>query len=118
MTLHIAGTFYVPSGESVTVSLPSLRQGNDEGRVLLFHDRGEVYVPAYVEQAESDDLLLLNQYSADAVVESIRAAVEYGNVDPSQGRWSIRRTEADQIEVDHLPPVESASDAMGSGDAE
>lgn len=117
MTLHIAGTFYVPEGDRVTVSFPSLREGNDSGRVLLFEDRGEIYVPAYIEEADSDDLLLLNQYNAAAVVEAVAAQVEHGGIDPSEGRWEVHRDAAtDRLSVDYLPPVESASDAMGGDD--
>lgn len=112
MSLHTAGTFYVPEGRSVTVHLPSLREGNDEGRVLLFSDRGEVYVPAYVDEAESDDLLLLNQYSADGIVEAVKAAVEYGDVDPSEGSWTIHRSADGQLDVERNDPVRDASDAM------
>lgn len=113
MTLHTAGTFYVPEGQSVTVSLPRLREGNSEGRVLLFHNRGEVYLPAYVEQADSDDLLLLNQYNADALVEAIRTRAKVlDEFDPAQGVWRIRRTESDELEVEHRPGVESLADAM------
>lgn len=112
MSLHTAGTFYVPEGETVTVSLPALREGNDDSRVLLFENRGEVYVPAYVAEAESDDLLLLNQYSADRIVSSIEAAVEYGDVDPSEGVWRITRLENGGLEVEHDRGVESLGEAM------
>lgn len=112
MSLHTAGTFYVPEGSSRTVRLPALREGNDESRVLLFSDRGEVYIPAYVEEADTDSLLLLNQYSADAVVESIKAAVEYGDVDPSDGRWIIERSSTGELSVEHDRGPEDAADAM------
>lgn len=108
--LHVAGTFYVPEGKTVTLHLPALREGNGEGRVLLFSNRGEVYVPAYIDEADSDDLLLLNQYSADRLVEAVRAAVEYGGVDPSEGVWKVTRTDHG-LEVDH-EIVDGAADAM------
>lgn len=111
MSLHIAGTFYVPDGETRTVRLPALREGNDDSRTLLFRNRGEIYVPAYVKEAESDDLLLLNQYDAEAFVEVVRAAVKYGDVTPSDGVWKLSR-EAGRLDVDHDPGVDSLSDAM------
>lgn len=112
MTLHTAGTFYVPEGATRTVRLPSLREGNDESRVLLFSSRGEVYVPAYVEEAESDDLLLLNQYNAEGFVEAVKAAVEYGDVDPSDGKWVLTRSENGRLDVDHRRGPSDASEAM------
>lgn len=108
--LHIAGTFYVPEGRTVTLRLPSVREGNDSSRVWLFSNRGEVYLPAYIDEADTDDVLLLNQYSADRIVESIRAAVEYGDVDPSEGVWKVTRTDHG-LDVDH-ELVDSASEAM------
>jgi len=112
MSVHIAGTYYVPEGRIVTVELPSLRTGNGEGRTLLFRNRGEIYVPCYIKEADSDDLLLLNQYSAERFVESVRAAVEYGDVDPSDGVWEIERTETDDLLVNHRRGPEGAADAM------
>lgn len=112
MTLHHGGTFFVPEGETRTVSLPSFREGNESGRVLLFSNRGEVYVPAYVEEADTDSLLLLNQYNAEAFVQAVKAAVEYGDVDPSQGVWTIERDQTGRLEVSHDPGVDSLSDAM------
>lgn len=112
MSLHHGGTFYVPEGETRTVRLPGLREGTDSSRVLLFSNRGEVYVPAYVEEAESDDLLLFNQYSAEAFVQAVKAAVEYGDVDPSEGRWLVHRDETGRLEVDHDRGPEDAADAM------
>lgn len=113
MTLHTAGTFYVPEGETVTVRLPALRDGNDEGRALLFSNRGEVYVPCYIEEADAEDLLLLNQYSADAFIEAVKAAVQYGDVDPTEGHWTVHRPEhGGSLEVQHHRGPESASEAM------
>lgn len=112
MTLHHAGTFYVPEGETRTVHLPSLREGNDESRTLLFSSRGEVYVPAYVEEADSDDLLLLNQYNAEGFIEAVKAAVEYGDVDPSDGVWLLSRDDTGRLDVEHRRGPEDASEAM------
>lgn len=110
MSLDIIGTFYVPEGKTRTVTFPQLREGNDSSRVLLVDDRGTLMAPCYVEEADTDGLLMLKQYNADRVIASIEAAVEWGDRDPS-GPWEITRTDDGTYHVEHAA-AHDASDAM------
>lgn len=103
-------TWYVPEDETHHIRLPSLRDGNDESQVLLVDDRGDLLVPCYVEEADHDGLLLVQQYgAAPAFIETMRAAAEYGDIEPTDQVWSITRTVIGSYEVE---PVNRSADEM------
>jgi len=103
-------TWYVPEDETHHIRLPSLRDGNDESQVLLADDRGDLLVPCYVDEADHDGLLLLQQYgAAPAFVETVRAAAEYGDIEPTDQVWSITRTVVGSYEIE---PINRSADEM------
>jgi hypothetical protein len=105
-------TWYIPENEAHHVEFPALRDGNEEAQVLLIDDRGDLLAPVYVEEAEHDGLLLLKQFgAASALIETVSAAKEYGDVDPTDRTWRIRRLSNGQYEVDDVS-ADSAADAM------
>ena len=104
-------TWYIPDESSHHIEFPSLRDGNEQSQVLVVDDRGDLLAPVYVQEADHDGLLLLKQFgAASAVIETIRAAAEYGDVDPTDRLWRIKRF-GDQYEVDEVS-MDSASEAM------
>lgn len=110
--LEIPGTFYVPDGEVYHVRFPKLREGNDEGKVFLTDDKGSLLALCYIDEADSDGLLLLKQYDASAIIEAVKAASKYGDIDPSGTTWRIDRRDGG-LEVDPvLDDIESADGAM------
>lgn len=110
MTLQIAGTWYVPEGETHRIELPSLRDGNEEGRAFVVDDRGTLFLPCYVEEADTDDLVLLQQYNAGRLVETLRSMEEYGDMDVDGGVFDLtRRSSGYDLEK---VGVDSLSDAM------
>lgn len=108
--LDTIGTWYVPEGESITVEFPTLREGNDPAAVLVCDDRGTLIAPAYIQEADTDDLLFLKQFNAARIIESIRAAVKYGDKDPA-GPWEIDRREDGTYDVESKS-VNTAEEAM------
>lgn len=101
-------TWYIPEGEQHSVQLPAITVGDDEeSQVLVCDDRGDLLCPVYVEEAEHDGLLLLKQFGvSSALIETISAAQQYGDVDPTGRPWHIRRTptgyKVDEAAVDEL----------------
>lgn len=107
----IAGTYFVQEGDRCTVRLPKLREGNDQGRVLLFEHNGEIHIPAYIEEAKSDDLLLLNQYDGLALIERIDVLDDVkDDFDPSRGKWIVERGSRG-LDVEYVPPEMDGTDA-------
>ena len=108
-TIYQLDTWYIPEGETHHVGLPSFKiDGQD--RCLVCDDRGDLLVPVYVQEADHDGLLLLKQFgAAPALIETVRAAQEYGDIDPSGRLWAVSRTETGyQVEE----AVGDASDLM------
>lgn len=108
------GTFFIPEGATRTVTFPGLREGNDESHVLLCNDRGTLLAPAYVEEAESDGLLMLKQYNAGSLVGSLRMLWRHDLADAGQP-VEIRRLEGGGYDVDAVvqdDDLDDAADAM------
>lgn len=108
------GTFYIPEGATRTVTFPALRDGNDEGEVLLCDDRGTLLAPCYVAEADSDGLLMLKQYNAGSLVGSLRMLWRHDLAEPGQA-VRIKRLEGGGFDVEPVAepePVDEASDAM------
>lgn len=104
------GTWFVREGDEATLTLPSLREGNEESEVLFCDDRGTLLLPCYIEEADSDDLMLLKQYNADRVVAKLEMMEEYEGLGPGD-RIRLERGESGRLSVEPLS-VTSADDAM------
>jgi hypothetical protein len=104
-------TWYIPDEEAHHIEFPALRHGNEEARVILTDDRGDLIAAVFVEEADHDGLLLLKQFgAASAVIETLRAASEYGDIDPAGRVWRIERS-GDRYQIDDVG-ADSAADAM------
>lgn len=77
MSILEMGTFYIPEGQTRTVTFPCLRNGDNESEVLVTDDRDTLLAPVFVEEAESDGLLMLKQYGAGRLIEKLRMMAEY-----------------------------------------
>lgn len=110
--MEILDTWYIPEGETHHITLPSLRDGNEEGRALLVDDRGDLILPCYVEEADHDGLLVLKQFdAAAAVIETMRAAKRYADIEPDEVQWTVKRRVDGSYRVDH-EAVDSLEEAM------
>lgn len=112
--LHVGGTWYVPEGGSSTVRFPELREGNGEGVVYFWRSRGEVFAPVRVEEADTDDLLLLDQHYAESIVSTVEAVTEYDPSieSPADVDWIISRPTANALDVDPVTGPTDAGEAM------
>lgn len=104
------GTYFIPEGSTRTLVFPGLRDGNDESKILLADDRDTLLAPVYVEEAETDSLLLLKQYNAGRLIEKLKMMQEYEDLAPGDA-VAVRRTESGTLEAS-LESVKSADDAM------
>lgn len=95
MTVQLPGTFYVPEGESRTVSI--VKSGDQP---LFTDDNGTLVAFCYVEEAESDGILLLKQYNAGSLIGEMRAMAEYGAWNPEEEALVITRDSYSRFEVD------------------
>lgn len=113
MKLQDLSTFYIPEGKTRTVTFPTLRPGNEEGRTMLADDRGTLLAPAYIEEAETDELLLLKQYNAGTLIGSIRMMVKHDILESGQP-LEITRLESGGYEAEPVveETVETADDVM------
>lgn len=107
--MRLLDTWYVPEGETHTLELPGLRVGNDESEVWLADDRGTLFLPAYVEEAESDGILLLKQYNADRVLAKLEMMEEYEDLGPGD-RLRLTRHDSGRLSIEM---IESMTEAMG-----
>lgn len=103
------GTWYVPEGETVRLTVVGIRIGNDEARPLCFADGTALYLLAEIEEADSDGPLFLKQFGA---TDLMLAGLHPDELDPGQV-VEIRRFEGGGYEVELDPDeVEDAADAM------
>lgn len=112
MSVHQMGTFYVPEGESIVAELPSLRDGNDEGRIVFADDNGTLLLPCYIDEAESEDLLLLKQFYAGRLIGELVTLADMGYLEPGD-RLKIRRGAEQVYDLEVLDDgVDEISEAM------
>lgn len=111
MSLHVAGTWYVPEGDEATIEFPSLRDGNESGETVVTNDNGALVALVYVREADTDSLLLLKQYGAGHLVERLKAMEEWSDWEVDERAYRLSRSETGQYELDPLGPTD-ASDAM------
>lgn len=104
------GTYFIPEGSTRTVRFPTLRNGNDEAEILVVDDRDTLLTPVYVEEADTERLLMLKQYNAGRLVEKLKMMVEYEDLTPGDA-VSIRRTESGTFEA-QLETAKTADDVM------
>lgn len=103
------GTYYIPEGQTRTVRFPTLRNGNDEAEILLADDRDTLLAPVYVEEADTERMLLLKQFGAGRLVEKLRMMEEYEDLSPGD-TVEIYRGES-RYEA-KMATVKDAADAM------
>lgn len=111
MSLHVAGTWYVPEGDDCTIEFPALRDGNDPGQAVVTNDNGALVALVYVREADTDGLLLLKQYGAGDLVERLKAMEEWSDWEVPERDYRLSRSETGVYELEPLGPTE-ASDAM------
>ena len=100
------GTYYVPEGESRTLTVVGVRIGNEEAEALAFVDGTALFLLCTVEEAETDDPLFLKQYGASQL---LLAGLTPGSLDPGQ-EVEVRRFEGGGYEV--KTGIEDLGDAM------
>lgn len=107
MNLSNLSTYYVPEGETRTITVEGVHYStNEEAEPFAFVDGSALYLLCRVEEAETDEPLLLKQFGADRL---LLAGLHPAALDPGQV-VEIRRFEGGGYEVDTGP--ESAADAM------
>lgn len=109
MNIREMGTYYIPEGQTRTLTFPTLRNGNEEAEILLADDRDTLLAPVYVEEADSDELLLLKQFGASRLIEKLLMMAEYEGLEPGDTIEVYRgenRYEAKMV------TVKDAADAM------
>lgn len=103
------GTYYVPEGETRTLTVVGVRIGNEESEPLAFVDGSALFLLCTVEEAATSEPLFLKQFGASHL---LLAGLTPGSLDPGQ-EVEIRRYEGGGYEVTMDPDaVEDASDAM------
>lgn len=82
MTFSELGTYYIPEGQTRTITFPTLRNGNNESEILVADDRDTLLAPVYVEEADTDQMLLLKQFGAGRLIEKLKMMAEYEDLEP------------------------------------
>lgn len=75
------GTYYVPEGETRTLTVVGVRVGNEEAEPLCFVDGTALFLLCTVEEAETDDHLMLKQFGAS---DLLLAGLSPATLDPGQ----------------------------------
>lgn len=101
------GTYYVPEGETRTLKVVGVRIGNSEAEPFVCVDGSALLLLCRVEEAETEDPLLLKQFGASQL---LLAGLNPATLDPGQ-EVEVRRFEGGGYEVE-IESVDSAGDAM------
>lgn len=75
------GTYYVPEGETRTLEVLGVRLGNEESEPLVFVDGTALFLLCHVEEADTDEPLMLKQFGASQL---LLAGLSPGSLDPGQ----------------------------------
>lgn len=92
-------TYYIPTGETRTVQFCQLRRGQDSARSWWADDNGTLLAVVTVEQAETDEPLLLKQFSADRLIRQLLVLEASDAWNPAEEAVRIQRGE-DRYAVD------------------
>lgn len=96
-------TWYVPEGETHHLTFPE--------PATVCNDRGDLYAVVVVEEADTDDPVLLKQYGAgDTVVARLEAYSDIRDEDVSNLLWELSRDETGRYDFEES--VRDASDVM------
>lgn len=87
------GTYYVPDGESRTLTFLEYRRGNDSSRTFWCDDNGTLLAIVGVQEAETDGPLLLKQHGAARLIRRLMVLVETDAWDPSEQAVKVTRSE-------------------------
>lgn len=109
MNIREMGTYYIPEGQTRTVTFPTLRNGNEEAEILVADDRDTLLAPVYVEEADTERMLLLKQFGAGRLIEKLKMMAEYEDLEPGD-TVEIYRGE-NRYEA-KMKTAKSAADAM------
>lgn len=105
-------TWYIPEGEQHHLTVTGVRTGNEAAEAMWFVDGRStqaLYLLVTVEEAETDDPLLLKQFGA---VDLMAAGLHPDDLEPGE-RVRVRRYEGGGFEVEKDPDaVDDASEAM------
>lgn len=109
MSLSNVSTYYVPEGETRRLEVVGVRHGNEEATAFAFVDGSALYLLCRVEEASTDEPLLLKQFGADRL---LLAGLHPDHLDPGQV-VEVSRYEGGgyEVEIDPETPTD-ASDAM------
>lgn len=101
------GTYYVPEGAARTMEVVGVREANEEAESFGFVDGSALFMLVRVEEAETDEPLLLKQFGAsDLLLEGLHPR----QLDPGQV-VRVKRYEDGGYRVENMD-VEDLSDAM------
>lgn len=89
------GTYYVPEGETRTLTVVGVRVGNEESEPLVFVDGSALFLLCTVEEASTDEPLFLKQFGASQL---LLAGLSPESLDPGQ-EVEVRRFEGGGYEV-------------------
>lgn len=109
MTFREMGTYYIPEGQTRTITFPALREGNNESQILVTDDRDTLMAPAFVEEADTDSMLMLKQFGAGRLIEKLRMMAQYEGLEPGDTVEIYRGENRYEAE---MKTVRDAADAM------
>lgn len=101
------GTYYVPEGETRTLTVVGVRVGNEASEPLAFVDGSALFMLCTIDEASTDDPVLLKQFGAS---DLLLAGLHPRALEPGQV-VKVSRYEGGGYEVE-LDQVEDATDAM------
>lgn len=107
MSLSNLSTYYVPEGETRHLTVVGASIGDSDDEPLAFIDGSALYLLCTVEEASTDEPLLLKQFGSDRL---LLAGLHPDHLDPGQ-EVEVTRYENSRYEVE-IGGIDGVSDAM------